>query len=95
MGKIITYKNTNNEIFCQIKLDSKEKILISVAQSGCKIFKLLGGYIPIKTIYSADLNEMVRVFADPKHYGEPILDKIVEKVIDYKDIKTLKNGLEK
>ena len=50
--EIVTYKNTGPDgIFCQIKLNSGERVLISVGSGYIKIFKLLFGFFPIKTIW--------------------------------------------
>jgi len=41
------------ENYCQIKLDSGERILISLSNSDIKVFKLgLGGLLPTKTLLS-------------------------------------------
>ncbi len=54
MGKVIAYISDERRCFCQLKLDSGERILISIAQS-IKIMKLaFGGTIPIKTIWGTD-----------------------------------------
>lgn len=48
MAEIITYKPG---AYCQLKLTSRERVLISCAQTGINIMKLgLGGLIPTKTI---------------------------------------------
>ena len=54
MSKLIAYKNTDRLCFCQIKFDSREKVLISIAsvpQQSIKVIKLLAGIIPYKTIW--------------------------------------------
>ena len=54
MSKVIAYKNTDRLCFCQIKFDSREKVLISIAsvpQQSIKVIKLLAGIIPYKTIW--------------------------------------------
>ncbi len=59
MSKIITYKNSPAGKFCQIKLDDGNRILISIAQPGIKVYKLmLFGSMPSGTIFeisTADL----------------------------------------
>ena len=54
MSKVIVYKNTDRLCFCQIKFDSREKVLISMASvphQSIKVIKLLAGIIPYKTIW--------------------------------------------
>ena len=54
MSKLIAYKNTDRLCFCQIKFDSREKVLISIAslpQRSIKVIKLLAGIIPYETIW--------------------------------------------
>lgn len=90
MGKIITYKNAGPKgMFCQIKLESGERILISIAQSGVKIFKLrFMGMIPVKTLWELnDIVHMVEMFADPANPEKPPLDAIRDKLINCKSIK--------
>ena len=53
MSKVITYRNDGAKgCFCQIKFDSGERILLSIAQTGIVIFKLkFFGYIPANKIW--------------------------------------------
>lgn len=54
MSKVIAYKNTDRLCFCQMQFDSKERILISIANvpgPSIKVIKLLAGIIPSKTIW--------------------------------------------
>ena len=54
MSKVIAYKNTERHCFCQIKFDSRERILVSVASTpgySIKVFKLIAGIFPLKTIW--------------------------------------------
>jgi hypothetical protein len=60
MSKVIAYKNTGRHCFSQIRFDSRERILISVANSpvhSIKVIKLLAGIIPHKTIWEFSLPE--------------------------------------
>jgi hypothetical protein len=79
-------------MFCKIELDSKEKILISVAQKGLKIFKMIFGSIPVKTIVDMSIEEMNDHFADPEHYGEPILNFIVDKILPFNSTSEIMNA---
>ena len=54
MSEVITYKNTKYQRFCQIKFDSGERIMISIAtlpKPSIKIIKLFLGFIPLQTIW--------------------------------------------
>ena len=60
MSKIIAYKNNDRHCFSQIRFDSREKILISVANNpvhSIKVIKLLAGIIPYKTVWEFSLPE--------------------------------------
>ena len=60
MSKVIAYKNTDQHCFSQIRFDSRERILISVANTpvhSIKVIKLLAGIIPYKTIWEFSLPE--------------------------------------
>ena len=54
MAKVVTYANNGRQCFCQIKFESGERILISIAgppNAGVKIMKLLLGFIPTQTVW--------------------------------------------
>jgi len=54
VSKVIAYKNTAQHCFCQIKFDSRERILVSVASTpehSIKVFKLIAGIFPLKTLW--------------------------------------------
>ncbi len=93
MSRIIRQKNGDGQMFCCIELDNKEEILISVASmgedEGLLIYKLGLDSIPIETIVKMSLEEMANNFADPAHYGEPILGFIVKKILPFKSIKEI------
>lgn len=99
MGKIITYKNEGrNGVFCQIKLNNGERILISLAVSSIKIIKLdIKGLIPTETIWefnwecdTDDLEKVVEVFVNPDSPSKHILDAIVDKLINCQSIEEVK-----
>jgi hypothetical protein len=85
MGKIITYKNEDVKgVFSQIKLDSGERVLISITANEIKIFKLkFFGVIPVKTIWKYPVND----------FSEHPLDVLVEKVKNFNSIVQLQNEL--
>ena len=89
MSKVITYRNDSKHSFCQIKLDSGEKVLISMGSGTIKISKLLIGVIPTETIWeSGDAKTIMRMFleGDIKHP----LDAAKDKVLTAKSINDLK-----
>jgi|SRR5512139_3918366 hypothetical protein len=54
MSKLIAYRNTERHCFCKIKFRSRERILVSVASTpehSIKVFKLIAGIFPLKTIW--------------------------------------------
>ena len=55
MSSVATYQNTNRQCFCQIKFDSGERVLISIASRptpSVKIMRMtLGGLLPRETIW--------------------------------------------
>jgi hypothetical protein len=74
MGKLTAYRNTERYCFCQIKFESRERVLVSVAavpEPGIKVIKLLFRIFP-KTIWEFSAggekdahNKMITMFTDP------------------------------
>lgn len=76
MSKVLAYKNNDRLCFCQIKFDSREKVLVSVAsvpQQSIKVIKLFAGIIPYRTIWEfsagpsggkADLDRLLSMFTE-------------------------------
>lgn len=59
MSKIVTYSNSPRGKYCQIKFDDGNRILISIAQSGIKIFKLrFMGAIPAGTVFEISTDDL-------------------------------------
>lgn len=59
MSKIITYKKDSNGKYCQLKLDDGNRILISVAQPGIRIYTLKWlGAIPSNTIFDISTEDL-------------------------------------
>lgn len=94
MGEVVNYKEGR---YCQLKLDSGERILISIAQSGIKIVKLsFGGLIPTSTIWNcsiADVRKAINLFVDQEELLIHPLDAIKGKLIDFKSIADVKSFL--
>ncbi|OGY41286.1 MAG: hypothetical protein A2Y67_00580 [Candidatus Buchananbacteria bacterium RBG_13_39_9] len=92
MAKIITYKNEGARgVFCQLQLDSGERILISIAQSGVKIFKLgFMGVFPMKTIWeSSSVEKMVKIFVNSQTQDMSPLDAVIKKLENCKNIEQI------
>ena len=55
MSSIVTYKNTEDQCFCQIKFDSGERVMISIAAMpvpSIKVFRMkLGGLLTGETVW--------------------------------------------
>lgn len=82
MGKIVTYKNEGAKgVFAQIKLDSGERVLISIAANEIKIFKLkFFRSIPSGTVWEyPDLFNFFDLLTANGYSSHP-LDVLVEKV---------------
>ena len=93
MSKVIAYQNTDRHCFSQIRFDSRERILISVANHpvhSIKVIKLLAGIIPYKTVWEFSLPEgvtagpakLISLFADKS-------DKKVDHPLDAITVKLL------
>jgi hypothetical protein len=109
MSKVVTYKDDPSGCFCQIKFDSGERILISMVGPpipNIKIFKLLLGNIPIRTLWSlsshevggvhAYVNLLMKIFAENEQ--EPIprpLEAITDKLIAFGSIKEAIEAIQK
>lgn len=95
MSQIITYKNEGVKgVFSQIKLDSGERVLISIAANEIKIYKLkFFGVIPSGTIWEyPDLFGFFNLLQANGYSGHP-LDVLVEKVKFFDSIVHLQNKL--
>ena len=82
VAEIITYKPG---AYCQLKLASRERVLISCAQTGIKIMKLgLGGLIPTKTIADWPISQLasaIHIFADENNASVHPLEAIKSKLM--------------
>ncbi|MEJ2697595.1 MAG: hypothetical protein P8013_13230 [Candidatus Sulfobium sp.] len=91
MSKVTAYQNTDRVCFCHIKFESRERILVSIAnvpESGIKVMKLLFGIIPYKTIWEFSAGgekrpqkKMIEMFSDrnsPK--AKHPLDAVIAKL---------------
>ena len=58
-----TYRNDLTRCFCQVRLDSGERVLVSGAQGAVKLVKVaLGGLIPIGTISTLGSAQLAQLF---------------------------------
>lgn len=82
MASIVTYKPG---AYCQLKLDSGERILISCAQTGMKIMKLgFRGLLPTRTIADwpiAELRSAIALFIDEGQRNLHPLDAIKNRLM--------------
>ena len=105
MSKICTYKNDGKRCFCQIKFDSKERVLISIASThspSIRISKLLFGMIPVRTVweynpamaggYDAYVRNAMKMFSDFETTKHP-LDSIVELLLTCSSIDSAARAL--
>lgn len=95
MGQVVTYKNEPpHRMYCQLKLDSGERILISISHSGIRISKLgLGGRIRTGTIWRCgrdEIREALDLFVDRDKSITSILDAVRDKLIDLASIADVK-----
>jgi hypothetical protein len=90
MAEVITYKPS---AFCQLKLASRERVLISCAQTGIKIMKLgMWGFIPTKTIADWPLSRLavaIHIFADESNPGQHPLEAIKNKLMTCSSIREI------
>jgi len=95
MSEVVRYSNTKLTCYCQIKLDSGERILISIATAPApcvKIKKLVfNGMLPIQTIweynptmaggYDAYIKNMMQMFlsTEQKHPLDILRDQLLPR----------------
>jgi hypothetical protein len=95
MGEVVTYRNEPpNRMYCQLKLDSNERVLISIGDSGIRISKLgFAGRIRAGTIWRCERDEIrdaFELFADPERPMTSTLDAIRDKLIGFRSIADFK-----
>lgn len=70
MGEVVTYSHSESTCYCQLKLDSGERILISIAgfpKPSIRVIKLKwGGMLPVGTVWESDNpgREILRLYSD-------------------------------
>ncbi|OFW09675.1 MAG: hypothetical protein A3H27_00715 [Acidobacteria bacterium RIFCSPLOWO2_02_FULL_59_13] len=92
MGQVVTYAKNRKQCFCQIKFESKERVLISISgppSAAVKILKLgFFGMVPTGIVweYSASIagdfdsyiHGLQLMFPDPKHPLDDIRDRLLK-----------------
>ena len=94
MTEIIRYKP---KAYCQIRFPNGDRVLVSCAQTGIKIFKLgFFGLFPTKTIADWPISRVesaIAIFADPTnpmaHPLDAIKDKLVKACSSTSDVQKL------
>jgi len=90
MGKVVTYANNSRQCFCQIKFESGERVLISIAgppNAGIKIIKMLFGIFPTQTVWECSaamaggfdsyVHKLHLMFPELKHPLDSIRDRLL------------------
>ena len=95
MGQVVAYENNPpHRMCCQLRLDSGERILISITDSGIRISKLgFGGRIRTGTIWKCereDIRDTLELFADSKKPMTSALDAIKDKLVGFQSIGDIK-----
>ena len=84
MGKVIVKKDTPQQCFARLRLANGDQIMISVAQSGVKVFKMKwAGLLPGATLWaSSSIAEVAKKFVNEEKPLQRPLDSIIEKLIN-------------
>jgi hypothetical protein len=86
MTEVVTYRKDDQQCFCQLRFDSGERVLISIASKpspSVKIKRLaLGGLVPISTLWKYDVamaggahayaTKMIAMFSDGTSVQHPL-----------------------
>ena len=97
--RFVTYRNNPTQCFCQVRLDSGERVLVSGAAGEIKLVKLrLGGLMPGATIATISSGQLVQLFkpmlADPLFPMKHPLDLMAMMVAANSSINELKGFLD-
>ena len=108
MSKVVTYANNKYLCYCQIKLDSGERVLVSIASATTpcvKIKKLVFlGMLPIHTIweynptmaggYDAYVRKIMQMFQDPlAQEPKHPLDILRDRLLSCRSISEVRDSL--
>jgi hypothetical protein len=102
MAQVVTYANNSSQCFCQLKFESGERLLISIAgppRAGVKVMKLLLGMVPTETVwecsaaaaggFDAYVHRLQLMFPEAKHP----LDSFRDRLLPCKSIAEAKQSL--
>lgn len=88
--EVITYRR---DAYCDLKLASGERVLVSFAKTGFKIIQMkFGGLIPARTIVNWPVSEVdsaVKLFEDEAAPEAHLLDSIKNKLLTCTSIKEI------
>lgn len=84
MGAVVAKKDTPHQCWARLRLGNGDLILISVARSGVKIFKLKWwGLVPSATLWSSStIAEVGEKFFDREKAFQRPLDSIISRLVD-------------
>ncbi len=61
--RFVTYRNDATHCFCQVRLESGERVLVSGAGGEIKLIRLgLGGMVPLRTIWRLGAAQLAQLF---------------------------------
>jgi len=83
MGEIIVKRDNPRQCFARLRLANGDQIMISVAQSGVKVFKMKwAGLLPGAVLWeSSSIAEAAKKFFNEDKPLQRPLDSIIEKLI--------------
>ncbi len=91
MGEIVTYRNAGTRgVFSQIRLESGERILLSMAQTGFRVSKLVLGVIPTETLWDIRQEEILAKLTDASDPAKHPLDVAIALLKDCKSIEAVR-----
>ena len=95
MTTMLTYRNDERGVYSTLKLDSGEKIFISMGEDGLKIFKQGFFRLPTGIIWSSkDPQVLIDTFGDGKTVAlRGFLDEAIVKIGACKNISEIKEIL--
>jgi hypothetical protein len=84
MGELLAKKDTPRQCWARVRLENGDQIMISVAQTGVKIFKMKwGGLLPGATLWaSRSLVEVGEKFFPEDEPLKRPLDAIIDQLVD-------------
>ena len=96
MSEVVTYRNEpGRAAFCQIRLDSGERVVISVVDMEVKIVgQRLGGRLPAATLWrSKDVDRLIALFGDPADPGKHPFEAMRDRILAIPSIEALERFL--